>query len=93
MRIITDRQGGRVNDRATDWGRLQGVADEAQQRASATDDPGVYHGAIAGRELHWHDGTAWLRRDSTGAWKTLAAGGDSDAARPVDWRTLEQRLR
>jgi acrylyl-CoA reductase (NADPH)/3-hydroxypropionyl-CoA dehydratase/3-hydroxypropionyl-CoA synthetase len=49
-----------------------------------------YHGAIAGRELHWHDGTAWLRRDSTGAWKTLAAGGDSDAARPVDWRTLEQ---
>ena len=47
-----------------EWGRLAGADDEAQQRRTALEDPGAYHGAIAASELHWYDAESgrWLIR-------------------------------
>ncbi|WP_040481871.1 AMP-binding protein [Luminiphilus syltensis] len=70
------------------WGRLRNASDEQAQRAQVSQDPGRYHGDIAARELHWFDGSDWVRIESDGHWHGLGTAGTQDPApaHPDDWR-------
>ncbi|MFT7287904.1 MAG: acrylyl-CoA reductase (NADPH)/3-hydroxypropionyl-CoA dehydratase/3-hydroxypropionyl-CoA synthetase [Halieaceae bacterium] len=76
------------------WGRLSGADDELRQRREASIEPGRYHGAIAARELHWHDGQDWVRRSSAGSWEGLAVGDDAlqSVRHPEGWMPWQQAL-
>jgi len=77
------------------FGRLRDPADAASHRSAAQADPGAYHGAIAGAELHWFDEEegAWLRRNpETGRWSGFDATTGEVAAdrRPEGWTPWKQ---
>ncbi len=73
-----------------EWGTLNGVDDEAEQRRAAVEDPGAYHGRIASSELHWYeaDSECWLNRDpDSDRWSGFEAnsGESCDAFQAPDW--------
>ena len=73
---------------AEHFGRLAAASDEELQRGRASSDPGAYHGDIAARELHWHDGNDWVNLSPEDEWQGLgtANGSTRDAGHATDWR-------
>ena len=67
------------------WGRLEGTAQEEALRRAIVADPGKVHGQIAARELHWHDGSAWLRQQADGQWYSLSTAGVERSSNDVAW--------
>lgn len=74
-----------MTDSGKPWGRVRSTAEEEQQRAAAKADPGSYHGAIAASELHWFDGSTWVRREPEGVWHGSGAEEAITGAHGPDW--------
>ena len=67
------------------WGRLESAAHDARLRRDILANPGAVHGHIAARELHWHDGRAWLRLETDAQWYTLGASGKNKSSHGAEW--------